>query len=103
MRKFPFEFIRKVRAEYPENENLHRVLESGETSIEWHLRQGAQLHLEAREVRELFEAGKSGAVYRAAVACIRRQALLEEYLTLKSEHFKPDEVLTRETQVPLLI
>jgi len=70
------EFIKKVKAEYPNWKELHKKLERGDiSSIGNYLAEKSDLEMDAEEIVQAFNEGRGEDVFQSAKKCVRRKKL----------------------------
>lgn len=82
------EFIEKVKAEYPDQKDLHEKLERGDIRVGNYLAEKSQLDMDAEEIIKAFDEGRGEDVLESAKKCVRRKSLYNKWWELNAERWR---------------
>ncbi|MFH1956417.1 MAG: hypothetical protein ABIJ28_02105 [Patescibacteria group bacterium] len=80
--KYSKDFVKKVKAEYPDWEDLHNALATGNTFVGRYLDDSRYFEMSPAKIVEAFEQGREQDVLEAAKKVDRREKLYGEWSDL---------------------
>lgn len=83
--KYPKKFIEKVKKEFPNNKELHKKLEEGNSIVGLFLKNDKEFEMSAFQIIEAFAEGRQEDVKKAAEKCVRREDLYLEWVKLSDD------------------
>jgi len=86
---YPEKFIEKVKAEFPDCERLHEMLDKGESFVGRYLEESIGSQMKEAEVITAFDEGRQEEVYNDAKKSVHRRELYTEWYKLYQAHYPP--------------
>ncbi len=80
---YPIDFINRVKAEFPDWDELHRALDAGSDFVGRYLDDSRHFSMKPQEIIQCFEDGKQDEVLEAAKEADRIGKLYTEWLKLR--------------------
>jgi hypothetical protein len=87
VKRYPAEFVARVKAEYPKRPTLHKLLDDGESLVGRYLDDSSTGGLNAALVIQMIDENKVAELRSSAQALVRRKELYAEWSALASKMF----------------